>query len=775
MRTSIPGYNKLVQPLQDLMEAVYAQAGGRTKRKTAKVSLSEVGWTGEHDKCLTQLKLALTNMVMLSHPDPNKRLCVYTDASESHWGAMVSQVPMDQVDRELASQDHEPLMFVSGTFSGAAKHWAIVEKEAYAILETCKRADYLLRRPGGFHLFTDHRNLQFIFSPASVVSTVPKYTADKLQRWAIVLMSYDYIIRHIPGEENVWADLLSRWGSPLASVCALVRLQPQQSPLLSDEFVWPSVKDLKHAQGVAKSNDSLWSDDLWKGVDGLWYTANEQVVIPEDADELKIRLLVVAHFSVGGHRGATVTADIVKKKFWWSTLDTDVKLFVSKCLHCASASGDWMHRPLGEALHADKPNELLHFDYVYMGKSDDGYEYLLVIKDDASKFVWLLPAKSADSGFVADSLIQWFASFGVCHYWVSDQGTHFKNQLIEDLQRVLGANHHFTTARCPWANGTVERAMREVLRCARVLLSEWQMSTTQWNKVSSVIQMVMNQSPLKSLGGVSPITAFTGLKPMSPIDKVVATVDEIKSSTLQELQESRKFNLERLQEAMENLHKYISTRSGATRKSAKGKQQGKMANFEIGDYVLYANVWTESKNKLLTKWNGPAMVTGTSSPWIYVIKNLVTGEEREAHASRLKFYADDSLELTGEFMSMVAHNSEGHVVSELKSFRFNKPKAQYEFLVSWRGLSEAEDSWEPAQNLYEDVPTLVKQFCSKLPQDATSIALLKSFKTKSFRGGSVVGPTTEASTNIEVIDALSVKKKVPNPRRAKRGQKLSGK
>jgi hypothetical protein len=39
----------------------------------------------------------------------------------------------------------------------------------------------------------------------------------------------------------------------------------------------------------------------------------------------------------------------------------------------------------------------------------------------------------------------------------------------------------------------------------------------------------------------------------------------------------------------------------------------------------------------------------------------------------------------------------------------------------------------------------------------------------------VVGPTTEASTNIEVIDALSVKKKVPNPRRAKRGQKLSGK
>jgi hypothetical protein len=40
--------------------------------------------------------------------------------------------------------------------------------KAYAIVETCKRLEYLLLRERGFHLFTDHRNLQYIFNPTSV-------------------------------------------------------------------------------------------------------------------------------------------------------------------------------------------------------------------------------------------------------------------------------------------------------------------------------------------------------------------------------------------------------------------------------------------------------------------------------------------------------------------------------------------------------------------------------------------------------------------------------
>ena len=52
---------------------------------------------------------------------------------------------------------------------------------------------------------------------------------------------------------------------------------------------------------------------------------------------------------------------------------------------------------MGHTLHSDKPNELIYFNYLYMGDSITGERYVLTIKDDASGFVWLLPAQSADT------------------------------------------------------------------------------------------------------------------------------------------------------------------------------------------------------------------------------------------------------------------------------------------------------------------------------------------------------------------------------------------
>ncbi|KAG3110717.1 hypothetical protein PI124_g9664 [Phytophthora idaei] len=48
-------------------------------------------------------------------------------------------------------------------------------------------------------------------------------------------------------------------------------------------------------------------------------------------------------------------------------------------------------------MHAEYPNELIHWDCLYMGDSDSGETYVLVIKDDASKYVWLLPCTAADA------------------------------------------------------------------------------------------------------------------------------------------------------------------------------------------------------------------------------------------------------------------------------------------------------------------------------------------------------------------------------------------
>ncbi|KAG3231289.1 hypothetical protein PI124_g23616 [Phytophthora idaei] len=130
MRTAIPAFNKLVAPLSKLMEKVYQQAGGRKKNQVRKILRGDAGWGDAEGECLEQCKEALKNALQLAHPTPGKGLSVYTDASDAHWGAAITQISPGTASRPLSEQDHEPLLMLSGTFSGSAKRLTIVEKEA---------------------------------------------------------------------------------------------------------------------------------------------------------------------------------------------------------------------------------------------------------------------------------------------------------------------------------------------------------------------------------------------------------------------------------------------------------------------------------------------------------------------------------------------------------------------------------------------------------------------------------------------------------------------
>jgi hypothetical protein len=62
-------------------------------------------------------------------------------------------------------------------------------------------------------------------------------------------MDYDYRIWDIAGDDNVWIDLLSRWGSTPAS-CAIFRAPLKAAPLEDPNFVWPTLEEIKHAKQI---------------------------------------------------------------------------------------------------------------------------------------------------------------------------------------------------------------------------------------------------------------------------------------------------------------------------------------------------------------------------------------------------------------------------------------------------------------------------------------------------------------------------------------------
>lgn len=199
----------------------------------------------------------------------------------------------------------------------------------------------------------------------------------------------------------------------------------------------------------------------------------ECIWVPEKDLDLQMKVIVTSHCSLGGHRGIEGTVSILMEHFYWQSMRSDVQEFVSSCIHCiVTRTGEIVPRSLGSAIHATKPNEVLHVDYLYMGAGTDGLKSLLLIRDDLSSFVWIRASTVANGEFAASVLSQWVASFGSMKWLVTDQGSHVVNVLHEAMIRMFRARRHFTTTYSPWANGTVERINRELLRSCKALLSE---------------------------------------------------------------------------------------------------------------------------------------------------------------------------------------------------------------------------------------------------------------------------------------------------------------
>ncbi|POM62860.1 LOW QUALITY PROTEIN: hypothetical protein PHPALM_27921 [Phytophthora palmivora] len=255
MRSSLPAYHKLVHPMVLKKEKVYKRTVGRKKNMVKKILLSEVGWSQE-----------------LARPDQVKRLCVFTDASEGRWSAAVTQILQDHQLMPLSKQDHEPLKMLSGMFSGSAKRG----KGAFAIVETYRRADYLLRRVDGLERFTDRRNLHY-----SLILTVFRTQCLSTQQ---TNCTGGYIA------EEEMSGRIYYHGCSFNPVCAIRQVALSMSPQVDESFVWAMWQEI-----LSKQSEATPPGDITRQTDHeLWKDSQGRIWVPDESADLQVRIWVSA-------------------------------------------------------------------------------------------------------------------------------------------------------------------------------------------------------------------------------------------------------------------------------------------------------------------------------------------------------------------------------------------------------------------------------------------------------------------------------------------------
>ncbi len=119
MRTAIPRFSELIEPLENLLESQYYMQKTRLKSKISGSPLS--AWGDEHKAAFTSFIQAIAHQATSATSYPAKRLCPMTDASSMHWAGVLTQVDPAEIAQYAVlplEWNHSPVAFVFGSFCG---------------------------------------------------------------------------------------------------------------------------------------------------------------------------------------------------------------------------------------------------------------------------------------------------------------------------------------------------------------------------------------------------------------------------------------------------------------------------------------------------------------------------------------------------------------------------------------------------------------------------------------------------------------------------------
>jgi len=421
-------------------------------------------WSPQCQKSFEQFKKILTSKLLLTHYNPKYEIIVAADASNEGVGACIlHRFP----DHSVKAVSH-----AARNLTPVERNYSQIEKEALAIMFAVTKFHRMIFGRH-FTLQTDHKPLLQIFGSKKGISV---HSANRLQRWALQLLSYDFQIEYIKTAEFGHADVLSRLIDQQIRpeedfVIASVQLEEDLSLTLQESFskgpvspitfqqIQEATKKSEILQEVIKYTLTSWPQTVEEFLQPYFrrrhslsviqgcLTFNDRVIVPSC---FRSQVLKQIH---KGHPGIERMKILARSYVYWPKIDEDIEQFVKRCKNCALTAKAPVKVPLHSWSQPTAPWQRVHIDYA--GPLNGEYFFILV--DAFSKWPEVIPTQTISAQRTINILQDIFARFGFPETIVSDNGTQFISEKFQSYCLTNGIQHLRCPPFHPSSNGQAER------------------------------------------------------------------------------------------------------------------------------------------------------------------------------------------------------------------------------------------------------------------------------------------------------------------------------
>lgn len=434
--------------------------------------------------------------------------------------------------------------------------------------------------------------------------------------------------------------------------------------------------------------------------------SNPVIVVPnvnlDDGFPIRVKLIQLYHegTALSCHRAELATRSMLRKCFWWPSMDKDIGLWIGSCIPCISRKGQRFCGTFNPR-KIQAPNQLLICDWLGPRKhSLAGYQYILVLVDAFSSFSVAIPYRTKSSENVADAILHWISLFGCPERWTSDNDTPFISETVSILRSLLGIRTDVAPTYSPTTQGSVERAVRTIKEGIEICLDANNAddeAPIDWPTL--VKACIFNSNSIERHGGVSPFEVMLGRKPTDPFLSTFGAVEMVPAASHVEY-------VRKLRQHLATIHAYWSSKSMEIKnRAADNDCSGFFDELEPDDLCVRVSYIS---GRRMT--HGTVTILSKIGTNTYLIRTN-SGETVRCHGYQLLKVLKHPNRSSTTTTNILTHDADGNEYFEIEKILRYDPRQGY--FVKWLNYSDEHNSWQRASDM---PPSFRRQMASARSQ-----------------------------------------------------------